>query len=73
MNTTSSCGTSRTQRGDSGAPKDGLTALHLAACQGHKGVVRMLLENGVGYLVVPKDGCSALHEAVAEGHKEEFG
>lgn len=46
----------------------GETALHCAACWGHAGVLKLLLERGALESAANSDGMCALHFAASEGH-----
>ena len=46
----------------------GQSGLHLAARQGHLGVVRLLMEHGAVDEYEPEAGTTALHEACSEGN-----
>ncbi|MCJ1378529.1 hypothetical protein MMC17_001628 [Xylographa soralifera] len=48
--------------------KVGQSALHLAAAYGHDGIVKMLLEEGVGVTLKDLQGRTALHWAALRGH-----
>jgi ankyrin repeat protein len=54
------------------ADKDGSTALHMAAQEGHKEVCELLINkiSPEAIDIVDKDGSTALHMATQEGHKE---
>ena len=52
------------------ADKDGWSALHHAAREGYKEVVRLLIDNGADVSSIDKNGWSALHHAVYTGHLE---
>jgi cytohesin len=51
---------------------DGLTPLHLAARNGQRAIVELLLSDGADIAASEKsfDGMTALHEAALEGHQE---
>ena len=48
--------------------KDGVTAFHHAAWQGHESIVALLLEKGVEVNTQVKDGRTALHLVAEAGH-----
>ncbi len=60
---------------DDGAPidvgdYDGRTALHLAASEGHLGIVRLLIERGANVNIVDRWGATPLSNATGHGHDE---
>jgi ankyrin repeat protein len=50
--------------------KDGWTALHKAANNGHTQVVKLLLDKGANRYVQYKDGSTALDLATKAGHQD---
>merc|ERR1712000_27081 len=50
--------------------KDGQTALHFVACEGHTEIASILIEAGCDLNVQDKEGETALHFAARDGHAE---